>query len=99
MNKKKLFKQSKMWCPKELNYIVDCKNKHCSIEEMAECWKPILDKNELEEAFTKVLIIEKLENEIKRIEIEYKNDEDLSYEYLEGLTSGLRNAIQIINNL
>ena len=47
---------------------------------------------------TKNLVIEKLEKEIKRIEEEYRDDNDLSYEYLDGLTSGLRNAIHIVND-
>jgi len=39
-----LEKKSKLYCPKELNFTVECKNKRCSINEMKECWQPILDK-------------------------------------------------------
>ena len=42
------------------------------------------------------IICEKLEDEIQRIKKEYRDDEDLSIDYIEGLIDGINNSIRIV---
>lgn len=45
------------------------------------------------------IICEKLEDEIQRIKKEYRDDEDLSIDYIEGLIDGINNSIRIVKTL
>lgn len=49
--------------------------------------------------FIKEIVIEKLEEEIRRIRREYKEDECFTSDYIHGLITGLRNGIDVIKNI
>ena len=48
---------------------------------------------------TKDLIIENLQENVKRINKDFKHDEDFSWPYIDGLMDGIKKSIKIISSM